>query len=410
MKTKIVYAIASILIAFGLWMYVINTVSPESYETISGIPVVFEGENILNEDRNLMITRKNEDTVSLSLSGNRIDLSKVNKGNIAIKVDLSKIYEPGQTTLQYTPVFPGDVPSNAFVIEAKSPQSITVTVEERRNKEVPLEIKWSGSTPEGFMSDKGNAVLDYPTIKVVGPASVADQIEKAVIEVDLTDRKESISESYRYTLCDKDGNPVDAELITTNVEEVRLDLKIARFKDIKIAYNLVEGGGANTSNTDITLNVESIRVSGSEAALKDMGDQLVVGTVNLRDILKDEILTFPISLPEGVNNLTGVTEVTMDIKFNGLTSREFVIEDLRSINVPEGMEAEIIVEQLTVTVRGPAAAINNLDSEDLAVAVDLTDAEAGTSTYKGNVIFPEGFERFGALGTISVSATVTKAR
>ena len=410
MKTKIVYAIASILIAFGLWMYVINTVSPESSETISGIPVVFEGENILNEDRNLMITKKNEDTVSLNLSGNRIDLSKVNKGNIAIKVDLSKIYEPGQATLQYTPVFPGDVPSNAFVIEAKYPQSITVTVEERRSKEVPLEIKWSGSTPEGFMSDKGGAVLDNPNIKVVGPASVADQIEKAVIEVDLTDRKESISESYRYTLCDKDDNPVDAELITTNVEEVRLDVKIARFKDISIAYNLVEGGGANSENTAITLNADSIRVSGSEAALKEMGDQLVIGTVNLRDIPKNEILTFPESLPEGVNNLSGVTEVTMEIKFSGLTARDFVVEKLRPVNVPEGMKAEVFVEKLLVTVRGPAAAINNLDEKDLAVEVDFTDAETGTSTYKGTVIFPEGFEKFGALGTVSVSATVSKSK
>lgn len=182
MKTKIVYAIASLLIAFGLWMYVVNTVSPESDETISGIPVVLEGENILNEERGLMITQKNEDTVSLKLSGNRIDLSKVNKGNIAIKVDLSKIYEPGKATLQYTPVFPGDVPSNAFVIESKYPQSITLTIEKRVTKEVPLEIKWSGSTPEGFISDKGNAVLDNPVIKIVGPASVADQIEKAVIE------------------------------------------------------------------------------------------------------------------------------------------------------------------------------------------------------------------------------------
>ena len=111
MKHKIVYAIASILIAFGLWMYVITTVSPESEETISGIPVVLEGESILNAEQGLMITKQNDDTVSLKLSGNRTDLSKVNRGNITIKVDVSKIYDEGQAVLQYTPVFPGDVPS-----------------------------------------------------------------------------------------------------------------------------------------------------------------------------------------------------------------------------------------------------------------------------------------------------------
>ena len=407
MKTKIVYALASVCIAFGLWLYVTTTVSPESDETYYNIPVVMEGESVLNE-RGLMITEKPEDGVTLKLSGNRSDLIKVNSQNITIKVDLSKIYEPGETSLQYLPLFPGDVPSNAFVIESKHPESITVNVEERRIKEVPVEIRWEGTTPEGFLSDKENRVLDYPAIKVVGPASVADQIEKAVIDVNLQDRKESISESYRYTLCDKDNNPVDAKLITTNVEEVRLELRIDRFKDIDLTYTLVEGGGANADNTVIDMSVDSIRVSGSEAALNNLGDQLVVGTINLRDIAKDSVLNYPVNLPDGVRNLSGVTEVQMDVRFAGLATKEFVIDEIRSVNVPEGMEAEVLAEKMNVTVRGPAASLNSLKAEDLAVEVDFTGAEVGTSTYKGTVVFPKEYEKFGTLGSLSASATVKK--
>ena len=407
MKTKIVYALASVCIAFGLWLYVTTTVSPESDETYYNIPVVMEGESVLNE-RGLMITEKPEDGVTLKLSGNRSDLIKVNSQNITIKVDLSKIYEPGETSLQYLPLFPGDVPSNAFVIESKHPESITVNVEERRVKEVPVEIRWEGTTPEGFLSDKENRVLDYPEIKVVGPASVADQIEKAVIDVNLQDRKESISESYRYTLCDKDNNPVDAKLITTNVEEVRLELRIDRFKDIDLTYTLVEGGGANADNTVIDMSVDSIRVSGSEAALNNLGDQLVVGTINLRDIAKDSVLNYPVNLPDGVRNLSGVTEVQMDVRFAGLATKEFTIDEIRSVNVPEGMEAEVLAEKMNVTVRGPAASLNSLKAEDMVIEVDFTGAEVGTSTYKGTVVFPEGYEKFGTLGSLSASATVKK--
>ena len=410
MKNKLGAALISICVAFALWLYVISTVSPESEATISGIPVVLEGETILNE-RELMITDQDDLNVSLKLSGNRTDLSRVNKGNITIKVDLSKIYETGKKTLQYIPIFPGDVPSNAFVIENKYPEAITINVEERRNnKEVPVEIKWVGATPAGFMSDKGNRVLDNPVILITGPASVADQIEKAVIEVNLDEQKESISQSYRYTLCDKDGNPVDAQQITTNVEEVRLDLKIVRFKDLQLSYNLVEGGGANSRNTTVTRNVETIRVSGSEAALEAMGDQLVIGTVNLRDIPKDDTLTYPIILPEGVDNLTGVTEVKLDIKFNGLATREFTIENIRAVHVPEDMQADIIAEKITVSVRGPSAILTSIDEKNLAIELDLGSAELGTSTYKGAVIFPEEYHSCGAMGTVSASATVTKKK
>ena len=201
MKNKLSTLILSLLIAFGMWIYVITSVSPGSEETFHNIPVVREGETVLQE-RGLMITEVSANTVSLKLSGTRKDLAKVNSGNITLKVDLSKIYEPGTHSLQFTASYPGDVASNAFVEEARTPESITFVVEERRNKEVPVEIKWTGSSPEGFLTDKESRVLDYPTVTVVGPASVADQIEKAVIEVDLTERRESISESFRYTLCD----------------------------------------------------------------------------------------------------------------------------------------------------------------------------------------------------------------
>ena len=226
MKNKLSTLILSLLIAFGMWIYVITSVSPGSEETFHNIPVVREGETVLQE-RGLMITEVSANTVSLKLSGTRKDLAKVNSGNITLKVDLSKIYEPGTHSLQFTASYPGDVASNAFVEEARTPESITFVVEERRNKEVPVEIKWIGSSPEGFLTDKESRALDYPTVTVVGPASVADQIEKAVIEVDLTERRESISENFRYTLCDAEGNPVDAEKITTNVQEIRLDVKLS---------------------------------------------------------------------------------------------------------------------------------------------------------------------------------------
>lgn len=409
MKNKISPLLLSLVIAFGLWVYVITSVSPGSEETFHNIPVVREGETVLQE-RGLMITEVSSDTVSLTLSGTRKDLAKVNSGNITLKVDLSKIYEPGTHSLQYTTSYPGDVASNAFVEEARTPESITFTVEERRNKEVPVEIQWIGSAPEGFLTDKESRVLDYPTVTVVGPASVADQIEKAVIEVDLTERRESISESFRYTLCDAEGNPVDAEKITTNVQEVRLDVKIQRFKDLKLTYNLVPGGGATADNVDITLNVETIRVSGSEAVLEKLGDELVIATINLGDHAKNTDLTCSINLPEGVTNLTGVTEVKVNLAFKGLGSKNLVLDEFYSVNVPEGLSAEITTQELEVKIRGPVQLIQRLTAEDVRATVDFTGAEAGSYSFKVTITFSEEFAALGVVEQYSVYATVSPGK
>ena len=405
MKNKISSGLLALLIAFGLWVYVITTVSPGSEETFYNIPVAREGESVLQE-RGLMITSISDTNVSLTLSGTRQDLAKVNSANITLKVDLSRIYDPGTHSLEFVASYPGDVASNAFVEESRYPESITIVVEERRHKEVPVEVKWLGKSPEGFLTDKENRILDYPMITVIGPASVADQITKAVIEVDLSEQRESISQTYRYTLCDEEGNPVDAELITTNVEEVRLDVRIQRFKDLRLIYNLQEGGGARAENANITLSVDTIRVSGNETVLENLGDELVVGTVNLAEIPQNSVLTFPIHLPEGVTNLSGVAETDISVNFVGLLTKTFTLEEFTVLNVPEGMEAEIMTQELTVEIRGPVALIQHLTLEDIRATVDFTGAEAESSTYKVVISFSEEFAALGAIRSYSVSATV----
>ena len=409
MKRKIGSVVLSVACAFALWLYVITAVSPGSTDTYYNIPIVWEGESVLNE-RGLMVTAVSSNTVNLRLSGNRSDLSKVNSSNITIKADLSKIYEPGtQIPLTYTsPTFPGDVASNAFVIESKEPDSIYITVVKRVSKSVPVEVVWVGTTAEGFMIDRENKTLDHPEVTVTGPESVVNTIAKATITVDLDGRRESISESYNYTLCDEQGNPVDAKLITTDVEQVRLDVTIRAVKDLRLTYTLNPGGGANAENTTVTLSAETIRVSGSEAALENLGDTLSIGSINLADITRDTTLTFGVALPEGITNLTGINEVTAEVSFHGLATKEMTVAQIEAVNVPEGLEVELITEKLTVTLRGPTEQISKVTPEDVTAIADFTGAEVGTSTFKTSLRLAEGFENLGTLKTESVSAKIQK--
>ena len=140
--------------------------------------------------------------------------------------------------------------------------------------------------------------------------------------------------------------------------------------------------------------------------MEELGDTIVLGRIYLAEITKSQTITFPITLPEGVTNLTGVTEVDVDIIFQGLSTREFTIENITMTNIPEGMEAELITEKLQIIVRGPTAEVVNLTEEAISVEVDLTGAEADTSTFKATVLFSEGFPSVGALGTYSVSVIV----
>ena len=405
-KNKLYSGILSIVIAFGLWLYVVNNVSQETEDTFYNIPVVMEGDAVLDE-RNLLITTQSTQTVSLKLSGSRSDLNKVNSQNIIVKANLATIYDPGEKiALPYTISFPGDVPSNAFVVESKNPSYIYLNVDARRTKEIPVQIQWSGTRSGDYLYDTENAVLDYPSVTVMGPAKVADQITHALIEVDLTKRVESMSESFRYTLCDADGNPVDAEDITTSVDEVHVDLKIRRIKEIRLVAEVIYGGGASEQTTKVSVEPSVIRLSGSDAILSEMGDVYTVCTINLAEIEKSQELKYAIPIPEGVDNITGVTEAVVSVRFAGLNTKEYTVTNFQFANIPEGLEAEVMNSSLTVKVRGPVAELSTLSAENITAVVDLSNAEIGNATFKANLVFDEAYANVGALKTYSVSVTV----
>lgn len=404
-KNKIISVLISLIISFGLWLYVVSFVSIEHTDTIYDIRVAFAGETVLAE-RNLMIVSGTDPRVNLTLTGSRSDLTKVNKDNITLKVDLTKVYDEGVHQLDYDITFPGDVPTNAFVVETKYPNTIAIHVEKIGRSEVPVQVVYSGSAAENFLTDTENATLDYSTISVTGPNSVVEQIDHARIDVDLTGRNESVSESYRYTLCDAEGNPVDVSMVTTNVAEVRLEVKIQRYEEIPLRLTAAYGGGATEATTRIDIQPATIRVSGSDALLEEV-TEIHLGTVDLATITENTNMTFPINLPEGVTNLSGITDAAVDISFEGLSIKEFTITQINAVNVPEGLEYELINEVLKVTLRGPTKLINSITPEDIVATVDFSGKEIGTMTIKATIsLADEAYAEVGAVGSHSVSATL----
>ena len=406
-ERKITSVILSLVIAFGLWWYVVNNVSMEDDITFNNIPVVREGESVLNE-KNLMITEISTESVSMNLMGSRENLNKVDSSNMSVKINLSNINEPGERIpLSYVPSYPATVANTAFEVSSKNPSVIFVSVDYRKTYEIPLIVKWTGTRSENYLYDTENYTVDHAAITITGPAAVADQIDHAQVTIDLTDRSESFSESFRYTLCNKEGEPVDAKSITTSVEEVLLTAQIQQIKEVDLIADVIYGGGATPENTKVTLSPEVIRVTGGEAVLEELGDTYTVCSINLADIEKSSNeLKYTINLPEGVTNQTGVSEVTVTVRFKGLKTRDFVVENIEKINVPEGMVAEIINANLSVRVRGPEEEISLLTDKNLSAVVDFSQAEAGTATYKAVIRIDEAFPNVGAMKTSSVSATV----
>lgn len=405
MKSKLVTILIAIAVAVAVWFYVVTVVSPNSDKSIYNIRVETVGERDLN-DKGLMITNLDAlSSVSLHLEGNRTDLNKLSSDNINISMDVSKLSQAGTHELSYDIIWPGDVASNAITVLNRDPSLVRVVVEERISKPVPVQIQYDKAVPENYMADKENAELSVETVTVTGPKPVVDQIVAARIDVNLEDRKESLNEKYTYTLCDAQGNPVDAKSVVTDVADINLALRIVQVKEIALKVNPVYGGGATEQTTVITIDPPTILISGSDALLEGL-DSLELDTVNLAEIPENTELTYTVKLPEGVNNETGVDEVKVSISFSELATKKLKIGNITAVNVPAGLKVDMITKNLEILVRGPKTKIDTLTEESITVTVDFTATEEGTVKVKATVDC--GNPELGAVGAYTVSATVTK--
>ena len=403
MKNKLLPILLSFGIATLLWLYVVTVVSPNSDNHYYNIPVNIQGEAVL-QDRGLMITSGELPRVSLHLEGNRTDLNKINSSNISIGVDVSGIGEPGTYSLSLTaPNFLTDVPNNAINVLNKEPGTVTVQVDRRISKPVPVDIRYQGALPENYMADKENRILDFENVTITGPQAVIDQIAMAQIEVDLDGRMESLSQTYQYTLCNAKGEPVDAGMVVTDVESVNLTLKIVRVKEVELTVAVLYGGGATVQTAKVTVEPGVILVSGSDTLLEGI-TQLELGTVNLQEMPEDEILIFPIKLPEGITNETGVTEAKVYVTFPELAIKELTVKNIQAINVPQGLELQLITQQLELQLRGPKDIIESITEENVTVTVDFSQEQAGTASVKAQITV--NVDGVGAVGVYNITATL----
>jgi len=405
MRNKFVRLLLSVLVAMGLWYYVITFVSPNWENTYYDVPVSLAGANALTE-RQLMLISDTNQTVSLTLAGTRQDLGRINKSNLTLVADLTSIWEAGTYQLHYDIIYPGDVPAGAVSCMIRDPNTVNVVVADRVTEEIPVLVFYSGSVPEDFIMDRNTQVLDYEYIQVTGPRETVEKIDHASIYVDCEGRTESISESYPFVLEDADGNPVDAKWITTKVDQVRLELTISRLKKLPLVLTVIYGAGATEETSKIVIDPLEITVSGSDTALAKL-DELNIGTLNLADVQGTVTeREFEIVLPEGITNRSGVTTAKVSIRFPDLAKRELTVTNFNLINIPEGMDVEILTKQLVVTVRGPKLLVQKLRLEDITVTIDLAEVE-NTAAVVPEISFSSTFEELGALGKYSVSVSLT---
>ena len=368
MKNKVMTLLLSLAISFGLWLYVVTVISPESEKQIYNVPVEVVGSGHLDAQNLILVSPTEGLQVDLTLGGSRSDLAKLNNSNVTVIVDLSKIKHAGEHHLDYSVSYQ----SGSAEVLKYDPAGITVTVAEKMTKTVQVEPKFTGNVPSGYEAEL-DVAMDHTTVTVSGPKETIEKIMYAEITVDLTGRMTSFADHYPLTLCGVDKLPVaDDNYVTVNLNSIRAVVQVYQMKRVplQIVPDMTDSGLQEDMFTIITRNnLDTVTLIGNGDALAQVEEVLLVPIV-LKDYDGTATIVWTPELPTGVQCKE---TVEIQIKMPEMATKTLTVEQFQLINVPDGMSVTV-TESFDVTIRGPKEILDQLTANQVIGTVDCANA------------------------------------
>lgn len=392
----------AVLISVVLWIYVVTVVDPVGELPISKISPTYTGSEQLLNTQNLIVGNADENTVSMRLTGKRRALATINPDDIKIEVDISKIVEPGTYTLSYKIV----LPTGEVAVASRNPAQLEVKIDRIVTAAVPVKVVLEGSVAEGYIA--GDATTVPSTLSVLGLAEEINSISYAQVKIGKKDLNTSIHQQMSYSFFDADGKELKLSSVQTENRTVEVMLPVLKTKTIPLDIDVVEGGGALEKNVNYAISPAEITIAGEEKVVDTM-ESLVVGVADLSKISDDTALDFKLTLPDGIRNMSGESEVSVSLSFGGLATKSINTNTIEIINIPRGYNIEPLTNSLSVLLRGSEDELNKILPQNVRAVVDLTSTvlTPGQHTLTARVTV-DGNANVGAVGEYKINVKVSK--
>ncbi len=414
MKTKIkklyesraFWMIISLVTSLAIWVYVSSEEGEEYKRTFRGVEVKLAGEALLRDSQNLVITDLNTGSVTIEVVGPRRVVAGINEDDLYVQVDVSRLSRAAFTSQQYAVIYPDGTETSNLRVTRRTPETVSFMVSTETSKVIEVRGSFEGSVADGYTAEA--VEFDPATITVTGPKAYLDNVSYAWVSFG----KENVDKTYEvetgYTLMSADNQPSLTTGIVSETEKIKATLPILTVKEITLGVNLVEGAGATSENTIVTIEPAAIKLAGDSRDLEGL-NRINLATINLTEFSSSYgPVTFPIPIDDMFKNTTGVTEATVTVEVVGLETKSFVVTNIDYANLAEGLTASIETEKLEVKLRGSPESIAQIRDENIRAVADLSDIGDSTGEFMPKVrIHVDGFPDVGAISTKEKPLTVT---
>ncbi len=362
--------IMSVIVAFVIWIYAVNTEGTVYEKTVSGVTV-----NIENIPSGFSIISGQGFTAEVKVKGKRSDVLSLTASDLKAYVDASSCIESGLCTLPISVNLPADVSLSDVY-----PSSISVYFGVTISKQLPITISLKNYTLEtDYVIEKSTPETAFVT--VTGPADELAKVSEARVTLEPGHITSSFTASGSLVLYDSNGSVYSNPYVSCSLSDVVVRIEVQTYKTIplNVAYKY---GYFNNNNVDITIEPSELRLKGAVEDLAKL-ERLTIATIDETDINGDTALISDVALPDNVISADGVSSIKITIKHKNTTTKTFAVSDIRFENLDEGKTCTLSSDTVNVTLRGDIGEyFSYFDENNITVVLDMKNYNNMTGSVK----------------------------
>ena len=376
-KGDFLLKVVSVLLAVLIWFWVVGFESQISQRVFSAIPIKIENFNDMKENYGYSIIG-NTEYIDVTLQGKYSDLNKVKDDDIYAYIDLKNVSETGNIILPVSVVYRGKEYIQV-VDQSKSETQIDI------DEEIPVEIPVKCEIMQSYIEDGsqiGALIIEPQTVTVYGPKRTVEKLDYALVKLylgtGLLERSVAVTENF--VLINDKKEEIKNQYVRTDVNTIDIYVPLTATKEVSLTVNY-KYGFYNDKNTQINITPDKIEVKGPPDYIKRMEDYIYLGEINEKKYEAEDIITFPILLPEEI--ASEITSADVEIKFIDMKTKNINLYTTKSsyfnIIPPQGFEYHIKEDKVQITVLGNPADLRHINSSSMSAVADFSAlTEKGT--------------------------------
>lgn len=355
--------VLSVVLAFVVWLIIVNYDDPVITKTFSGVIVDINNVESIEKENKTYEIINDSNIISVKVKGQRSVVENMTKDYLKATADIKNI-----TFMNTIPI---EVKSTRYadrlnLIEPKTP-NVEVVIEEKLDKQIKIATNVIGDVADGYEIGTIKPFVDV--IFAEGPESVVSIVKEARVNVSVTDATESFTTASEVLLYDAEGEEINDAMLKVSLQEITIDVEVLETKEVPLS---VEVTGTPKSGYGFTGTVicepSSVKIAGTGNSFKacsairvpagtfsiDGASENVIEEIDISKFLPDNIVLSD----EGKNSVISVEAV---IEPNKESLVSIPVASITINGVPDGMSASVTGEEPAKEV-----AISGIEKDILA--------------------------------------------